>query len=168
MEEELIDLLTEELTDESEEYEIWGAVIGRLHGFADNNSPLVDFPQNSETAFRAARTTVALSAEDSGRDVVLVFENGDPQKPIITGLLQQIGSPKECIKGNGRLPKEKPLDVEIDGERMTFSAEREIVLRCGKASITLTRAGKILIRGKYLLSRSSGVNRIKGGSVQIN
>ena len=41
-------------------------------------------------------------------------------------------------------------------------------LRCGKASITLTRAGKVLIRGAYLLSRSSGVNRIKGGSVQIN
>ena len=30
------------------------------------------------------------------------------------------------------------------------------------------RAGKVLIRGAYLLSRSSGVNRIKGGSVQIN
>ena len=49
-----------------------------------------------------------------------------------------------------------------------FTAESEIVLRCGEASITLTRAGKVLIRGTYLLSRSSGVNRIKGGSVQIN
>ena len=49
-----------------------------------------------------------------------------------------------------------------------LTAEHEIVLRCGKASLTLTRAGKVLIRGTYLLSRSSGVNRIKGGSVQIN
>ena len=32
----------------------------------------------------------------------------------------------------------------------------------------LTRAGKVLIQGAYLLSRSTGVNRIKGGSVQIN
>ena len=46
--------------------------------------------------------------------------------------------------------------------------EEEIVFECGKASITLTKSGKILIRGAYLLSRSSGVNRIKGGSVQIN
>ncbi|MEW5071937.1 hypothetical protein AB1P14_09365, partial [Pseudomonas aeruginosa] len=38
----------------------------------------------------------------------------------------------------------------------------------GKASITLTRAGKVIIRGAYLSSRSTGVNRIKGGSVQIN
>jgi hypothetical protein len=59
-------------------------------------------------------------------------------------------------------------DVEADGERLVFSAEKEIVLRCGKSSITLTRAGKILIRGEYVLTRSSGVNRIQGGSVQIN
>jgi hypothetical protein len=59
-------------------------------------------------------------------------------------------------------------DVEGDGERLVFSAEKEIVLRCGNASITLTRAGKVLIRGAYLLARSSGVNRIQGGSVQIN
>ena len=51
---------------------------------------------------------------------------------------------------------------------MVLKAQQEIVLECGKASITLTRAGKVLIRGAYLLSRSSGVNRIKGGSVQIN
>jgi hypothetical protein len=56
----------------------------------------------------------------------------------------------------------------IDGKRVTFDAREEIVLRCGKASITLTKAGKVLIRGAYLLNRSSGVNRIKGGSVQIN
>jgi hypothetical protein len=63
---------------------------------------------------------------------------------------------------------ERPQDVKIDGRRVTFEAKEEIVLRCGKASITLTRAGKVLIRGAYLLNRSSGVNRIKGGSVQIN
>jgi hypothetical protein len=42
------------------------------------------------------------------------------------------------------------------------------VLRCGQASVTLTKAGKVLIRGTYVSSRSSGVNRIKGGSVQLN
>ena len=56
----------------------------------------------------------------------------------------------------------------MDGERLIFRANEEIVLRCGKASITLTKAGKIILRGAYVLSRSSGVNRIKGGSVQIN
>lgn len=58
---------------------------------------------------------------------------------------------------------------ETETPRMLrFEAEEEIELRCGGASIVLTRAGKVLLRGAYLLSRSSGVNRIKGGSVQIN
>ena len=60
------------------------------------------------------------------------------------------------------------VNAAVDNERLVLTADKEIVLRCGKASITLTRAGKILIRGAYLLSRSSGVNRIKGGSVQLN
>ena len=63
---------------------------------------------------------------------------------------------------------EELTDVTVDGKRVSFNAEEEIVLRCGKASITLTKAGKVIIRGAYLLNRSSGVNRIKGGSVQIN
>ena len=60
------------------------------------------------------------------------------------------------------------LQAKLDGEQVTLSAEKEIVLKCGKSSITLTKAGKIIIRGEYVLSRSSGVNKIKGGSVQIN
>jgi hypothetical protein len=59
-------------------------------------------------------------------------------------------------------------EARLDGERIVLTAGQEIELRCGKASLILTRAGKVLIRGAYLLSRSSGVNRIKGGSVQIN
>ena len=64
-------------------------------------------------------------------------------------------------------PVERAVDAAIP-ERLELIAEREIVLRVGDASITLTRAGKIILRGTYVLSRSSGVNRIKGGSVQIN
>ena len=60
------------------------------------------------------------------------------------------------------------VDVDADGERLMVSAREQLVLRCGKASITLTKAGKVLIEGAYVSSRSSGVNRVKGGSVQLN
>jgi hypothetical protein len=43
-----------------------------------------------------------------------------------------------------------------------------MVLQVGKASITLTKDGRIVIRGADVLTRSSGSNRIKGGSVSIN
>ena len=61
-----------------------------------------------------------------------------------------------------------PKDAVIDGKQITFDAEEQIVLRCGKSSITLTKKGKVIIRGAYLLNRSTGVNHIKGGSVKIN
>ena len=60
------------------------------------------------------------------------------------------------------------VSVQADDDRFVLSAEREIVLRCGDASITLTRAGKVLIKGTYILSRSSGYNKIKGAAVDIN
>jgi hypothetical protein len=59
-------------------------------------------------------------------------------------------------------------DTEHDSEELVITAARQLTLRCGESSITLTAAGKIIIRGKYIVSRSSGVQRIKGGAVQIN
>jgi hypothetical protein len=115
-----------------------------------------------------ARSTSVLGNHDVGRSMVLMFEGGDPNKPIILGVLQQAvaADDRNALTHPGSGPS--PLHAEIDGRQVTLTADHEIVLRCGKASITLTRAGKVLIRGAYLLSRSSGVNRIKGGSVQIN
>jgi hypothetical protein len=93
--------------------------------------------------------------------VALMFEGGDADRPIVVGI----------VRGQTAWPLDaRPAQVEVDadGERLIVSAKEQLVLRCGKASITLTKAGKVLIEGSYLLSRSSGVNRIKGGSVQLN
>lgn len=78
--------------------------------------------------------------------------------------------PTELREVKSKDAPRSPLTIQVgaDGERVTLEASKEIVLRCGKSSLTLTRAGKIIIRGKYVLSDSSGVNRIQGGSVQIN
>ena len=54
-------------------------------------------------------------------------------------------------------------------KRRAYSPVRSAMpRRSPEASITLTRAGKVLIQGSYVSSRSTGVNRIKGGSVQLN
>jgi hypothetical protein len=60
------------------------------------------------------------------------------------------------------------VSAQVDDQRIVLTAEREIVLKCGEASITLTRAGKVLIKGRYVLSGSSGYNKIKGAVVDIN
>ena len=133
---------------------IEGVVIGTLCGFENGGSPCIDFPGNAAGSLPSP-STVALAPGDRGREVALMFEGGDPRKPIILGLIHH--------------PVPIPaVEVKRDGEKLVFTAEEEIELRCGKASIILTKAGKVIIRGEYLLSRSAGVNRIKGGSVQIN
>ena len=132
-------------------------IVGRVVAISESGAPLVDFPGNSSQELVPARSLIPVSAAEIGRDVALTFEDGDPSLPIIAGLLQ---APQPA----GVTQRE----VKLDDESLVLSAKREIVIQCGKSSITLTSAGKVLIRGAYLLSRSSGVNRIKGGSVQIN
>jgi len=61
-----------------------------------------------------------------------------------------------------------PSEARVDGKKVVLTGDEEVTLKCGKASLTLTAAGKVLIKGEYVLSRSTGVNRIKGGAVQIN
>lgn len=143
-------------------------VVGTLTGLDGSGQPLVRVPVDRSAESRPARTTVVVSDADVGRDVALAFEAGDIRKPVILGLIQPPASkpPDETIRDAAQ--QVLPLQAEVDGQRLVLTADREIVLRCGQASITLTKAGKVLIRGAYLLSRSSGVNRIKGGSVQIN
>jgi hypothetical protein len=145
-----------------------GVVIGTLVGLNDVGEPLVDFPANCSGAPVVARSTVTVGQHEIGRETVLTFEGGNPEEPFIMGLIQPLQSEQPIAAESAHSDGQNPIVVEVDGKRLVFTAEKEIVLRCGKASITLTRAGKVLIRGAYLLSRSSGVNRIKGGSIQLN
>ena len=139
-----------------------GAVIGTLVALAENGTvPLVSFAGQPGTAALPARSTLDLYGAHVGRAAVLLFEEGDPARPIVVGCLRQADE-HAAPDAPGQ------VDVDADGERMIVSAKQQLVLRCGKASITLTKAGKVLIQGAYVSNRSSGVIRLKGGAVQIN
>jgi hypothetical protein len=142
---------------------IGGVVIGKIADRSEAGELLVEYPGNPDETPQAALVTTEVSARDVGKEVALSFVAGDPARPVVLGLIQHPGS-----ENDRAAEQKKALNVEIDGETVTLTAEKDIVLRCGKASITLTRAGKVLIRGTYTSSHSSGVNRIKGGSVQVN
>jgi hypothetical protein len=157
--------------------------VGSLVQWSSGQPPLVDFPGN-EGGPLPARTTIPLDATiiteaiASARGVLLSFEDGRPEAPIITGLLQdcgEIGTRPDTAPEvwDGDPEPERPttiaeLEARVDGRRVELEAADEIVLRCGQASIVLRSNGRVVIRGTYVETRSHGVNRVKGGSVEIN
>lgn len=156
-----------------------GVVVGVVLGIADDQLPLVAYPGGSESV--KARSTVALGTSEIGSQVALMFEGGDLEKPIVMGklivpgVMPDVGAEASVANAETKVTDTKkdasardPFVAEVDQESVVLSADKEIVLKCGKSSITLTRAGKIILSGAYVLSRSSGVNKLKGGSIQIN
>ena len=153
--------------------------VGRLCGWDEARGPIVDFPESPGEPL-PARSTVELDADSvraalaAGRAVLLSFEGGRPERPIITGLLQPSpadqpdAEPDASEQSELTLDPSAQLETRVDGRRVELEAADEIVLRCGKASIVLRRNGRVVIRGTYVETRSRGVNRIKGGSVEIN
>jgi hypothetical protein len=112
----------------------------------------------ADTAPVAALVLSHLSAEQvaaahrAGTPVLVVGLAGDALQPVIIGIF-----------GAGA-----PPSATVDGRRVELTGQDEVVLTCGKASITLTKAGKVIIKGTYVSTASTGVQRITGGSVQIN
>lgn len=144
--------------------------VGQVISVSLTDEILVDFPDNP---YGPVVARVALSNDEILRlkkqlyncQILLVFENGNPRFPIITGIIYN--KLENLIAFD--LENDKNLkDIIIDRKRLVFEAKEEIVVRCGKGSITVKRNGKIEIRGTNLISRSSGCNRIKGATVKIN
>lgn len=128
----------------------------------ESEGPLVDYAGNPHGPLRARTTIGAAGAPgfDVGADLLLVFEEERSDRPIVVGVLvvPQRNAEAEALRVNAL----------VDGERVVLEGRAEIVLRCGQASITLRQNGRVVIQGTYVETRSRGVNRIKGGSVQIN
>lgn len=153
-------------------------VIASIVGLNDSGQPLVSWT-SSRSKPEEAMTTVPIHSNMIGRQVAILFNNGDQTKPVIVGIIQNPlldlldAQPEHSNNTNNESqldtePGNSQHEIYSDGKKVLIEASEEIVLKCGSSSITLSKSGKIIIRGKYLMNRSSGVNRILGGSVQIN
>jgi hypothetical protein len=116
-------------------------------GFGPDRRAKVLIPVLGETPL-LAQSLVPVPAATLGRLAAVTMMD---DQPLILGLIEPA----------------TPL-VEVDGETLQLEARRELVLRCGLASITMTADGRVTIRGTQLLSRSEGANRVQGATVQLN
>jgi hypothetical protein len=145
--------------------------VGKVVAADQEGKIFVDYSGNQKGPILARLTSSArenLRLESyAGREVLLGFEDDAPLCPIIIDTLHSTIDGRE-VPLNETAEADAPKRVHTTPKRLTLEAEEEVVLRCGDGSITITSAGKVLIKGKYLVSRSSGTNSIKGSSVRIN
>lgn len=85
-------------------------------------------------------------------DTVLVWCDPDSELTVITG----------------RIARSSQRGGAAVADELVIEARTSLTLRVGDGSITIREDGRILIRGKDLVSHAKRTNRIRGGSVQIN
>jgi len=139
----------------------YGTILGTLVDAREPLAPVVEFEGvDGQVVQRSALTTVPIESNAAGHTVVVMFVHGDPERPIITGQLAPgRATPKKIARTQ---------TLVLDGRELVLEADSTLTLRCGKARLTLTREGRILLRGTNVVSHASGVNRIRGGTIKLN
>lgn len=101
-------------------------------------------------------------------DVVLLHRPANWPEWLVTHVVEGKGEPPSPGEPLYQRANDLKPDVPTVERRIEIVGQDEVVLRCGEASITLRRNGRVVVRGAYIESRSRGTNRIKGGVVLIN
>jgi hypothetical protein len=111
------------------------------------------------------RTSVERIVFEPGAEVLIACDDGLGSRGVVLGVVGPVEATANS-PGATEAPAGQPL--RLQGGDIVIDAGEELTLRCGEASIRITRDGKIVIRGEHILSRAKGTQRIKGGSVAIN
>jgi len=132
--------------------------VGRIVDVQEGR-PFVSFAHLERVPARVALAGLAQTpaAMLDGQPVLLLLENGDPELPVIVGLVS------DTLPGLGA-----DTNVEVDGHRLSFEGRESVEASCGQASITLRADGQVIVKGTRLMSRASETNKIRGATVLIN
>ena len=139
-----------------------GVVLGRLVALT-HDGPKVTYASCPTTNGLVARCAAQLDESHLGGRVALLFEGGDPGLPMVVGPLHN-----DQAEGEVDHPAIKGLTIRESNDRIEIQCRKAIVLKVGKATIVITPAGRIVVRGRHVLNHASAVNRIRGATVKIN
>jgi hypothetical protein len=93
-----------------------------------------------------------------GDTVLCWVPSTEQEEAVVLGRLQRSeGAAGDQLKSRLSIP-----------DALVLEARKSLTLRVGDGSITIREDGKILIKGKDLVSHAKRMNRIRGGSVAIN
>ena len=117
---------------------------------------VVGYERDGAACVAEARCLGATGTLPAGTAVALMFEGGDPDRPLVLGKMEDTDGPAA------------PLALDGDSEGVRLSHPRRLRLVCGKAAITLSADGRVEIVGDHVTSLARGTNRMGGASVKIN
>jgi hypothetical protein len=146
--------------------------VGRIVEVTETGKALVDFSLNQAVPIQA-RSIIDIPFQSEGPrrcniSVLLFLENGDPGLPIIIGIIHDSIHSDKPPSMQGITSATRPQELVLDGKKVVFEAKEEILLCCGKSSITLRKDGKIVLKGTHIVSRASRANKLRGAAVMIN
>jgi hypothetical protein len=117
-----------------------------------------------ELACDVLLTGPATSAGFGSGDDVLVWRHHSQPRGIIMG---RVG--RQAVEpAAAREPARDDGAAASLPDELVIEARTSLTLRVGDGSITIREDGRILIKGKDLVSHAKRLNRIRGGSVTIN
>lgn len=93
---------------------------------------------------------------------LVVRTTDNPSRLVLIGLV------RERVESGARDAAPGQLEVKVDGETLRLTAEREIELRCGNASLILRQSGRVILKGTHVVTSSTGPLKVKGATVEIN
>jgi len=150
-----------------------GLLVGRIIALQENGNPLVAFDSVTKSKPIEALTVVPLASSSVGKDVAISFAQNQGGMPIVMGVIRRMLD--DVLDDEPHNLEQKVLNTEtakpeviVDGNKLELSAPEEVTIRCGEASITLNKSGKILIKGEHMLNRISGAYKVKSGSIELN
>ncbi len=145
-------------------------LIGKVVSLNSHGNPLIAYDEQTRKSPIEALTTVPLDQGSIGKEVAISFAQNNGGMAIVMGIIRRalddVLAPRPVETNDGNINEQ--AEVIADGKKLELSATEEITLRCGKASITLNKNGKILVKGEHMLNRTSGSYKIKSGSIQLN
>jgi hypothetical protein len=127
----------------------------------ENGRILVDNPANKDEPLVASKVYVIASPND---------EPGAGPTDVVTLLVESRRAAQDVEKLlDGTFARLSAADgARAPQKTLKINGDDELVLSCGKSSITLTKSGKVIIRGTKIVSHASGDHKIRGAQISLN